>query len=322
LGPAGFGNTVLYNICINPEPTQAVRIPCLMIGGGNQDHTTTISYNVIQGGHSGISQIGTTSFSPTISYNWISQWKEDSTGQGGIITRTGTVSETYNVLVIENSSSTLYMIGDLGYTSTNSACTATVQQDHNTIYGVSNPIGNPNINWLWGDGVTSPHTCVVNSYARSNISYGANIGMANENNDNTWNLGAGIAYGGAAVHHNLTYAERTYYVNTQSTPGFDNGTLHHPNQAQYGDLIVDPQFLDPTRRPAAYDLVCGGAGTNDSLFRNLAMRSGFGGIYNNCYNIPSLANWVRQGWAPRNLHIQHAAHDGSYIGAVPPVGTP
>jgi hypothetical protein len=317
----GHNNSYNYNLCINPEPSQAARVACFMIASGNGDSGTTASYNVIQGGHSGISQVGTSTFNPTFSYNWISQWKEDSNGQGAIITRTGTVTEIYNVLVMENSSSTLYMIGNLGYTSSNNSCNATVQQDHNTLYGVSNPMGNPNINFLWGDGLTSPHTCVVNSYVRSNIAYGTNLGMVNENNDNTWNLSSGIAYGGAAVHHNLVYAaSRAYYLNTQTTPGFDNGLVHHPNQAQYGDLTVDPRFYDTTRRPGGYDAVCGGPGTNENLFLNLSMRSGFGGIYNSCYNIPALSTWVRQGWAPRNTHLMGAAHDGTFIGALPPVG--
>ena len=321
LSANGGNNTFNYNLCINPEPVRATTVSCLMIGGAYNDHSTTASYNVIQGSHSGISQIGTGAFSPSFSYNWISQWKEDSNGQGAIITRTGTVKESYNVLVIENATSALYMIGNLAYTSTSGACSATVQQDHNTIYGVSNPSGNPNINFNWGDGLSSTHTCVVNSYVRSNISYGANIGMLNENNYNTWDLSSGVVYGGAAVHHNLAYASNVaYYVNTQTTAGFDNGVVHHPNQAQYGDLTVDPQFNDPTRRPAGYDAVCGGPGTNQSLFLNLAMRSGFGGIYNNCYDISPLLMWLRQGWAPRNARLNGAAHDGTYIGAVPPTG--
>jgi hypothetical protein len=317
----GRSNIYNYNLCINPEPAAAARVACLMIGSGSGDSATTASYNVIQGGHSGISQIGTTTFNPTLSYNWISQWKEDSNGQGAIITRTGTVTEIYNVLVMENSSSSLYMIGNLGYTSTNGSCSATVQQDHNTLYGVSNRTGNANINFLWGDGLTSSHTCVINSYARSNIAYGTNLGMVNENNDNTWNLSTNIAYGGAAVHHNLVYAANiAYYINTQTTPGFDNGMAHHPNQSQYGDLTVDPSFFDTTRRPGGYDAVCGGPGTNESLFLNLAMRSGFGGIYNTCYNVLALSTWVRQGWAPRNTRLRGAAHDGTFIGALPPVG--
>ena len=49
--------------------------------------------------------------------------------------------------------------------------------------------------------------------------------------------------------------------------------------------------------------------------------SGFGGIYNSCYDVSALSTWVRQGWAPRNTHLGTAAHDGTFIGALPPVGT-
>ncbi len=88
LPEGGYGNAVNSNLCVNPEPAQGARISCIMIGGGNGDWSTTASYNVIQGGHSGISQIGSSAFNPTFGYNWISQWKEDSNGQGTIITRT------------------------------------------------------------------------------------------------------------------------------------------------------------------------------------------------------------------------------------------
>jgi len=319
-GSPGAGNMLNYNLCVNPEPPQPTTNACISIGGATADTTTTASYNVIQGGHAGISQVSNSTFSPALRYNWISQWKEDYSAQGAIITRTGTVTETYNVLVIENTAPQENMIGNLAYTSSG-ACSATVQEDHNTIYGVANLSGNPTVNFNWGDNGTSPHTCVVNNYVRSNISYGANVGFMNRNNYNTWNLSSGIEYGGAAVHHNLAYAATTAgYQNTQTTPGFDNGVIPHPNQAQYGDLTVDPQFLDPTRRPAGYDAVCGGPGTDSDLFLNLAMRSGFGGIYNNCYNVASLWSWIRQGWAPRNHLLIGAGHDGTYIGAVPPVG--
>ena len=316
----GSSNTVEFNLCVNPEPPGQTANPCVQIAGTGMDNTTTVSFNVIQGGHAGISQIGEDSlFTPAFNYNWISQWKEDAGAQGAIITRSGTIYEAYNVLVMENSGPQLNMIGNLAYSDQN--CVASVGQDHNTIYAPSNPTGNPNINFLWGDGGSSPYTCVVNSYARSNISYGGNDGYANNNSYNTWNLSSGIEYGDAAVHHNLDYnASQASYVNAQSGAGFDNGTIHHPSYAQYGDLSVDPRFLDTTRRPAGWDTVCGGPGTDTDLFLNLARRSGFGGIMNQCYSIPALWGWIRRGWAPRNLQLVGAGHDGSYIGAVQPVG--
>ena len=318
----GSGNLINSNLCVNPEPNDATQNPCIQIGGAHNDASTTVSFNVIQGGHGGISEIGGEPlFSPTFSFNWISQWKEDSGAQGAIITRSGTVTEIYNVLVMENSSSEDYMIGNLAYTSTTGSCAATVQQDHNTIYGVSNGTGNPNLNLDWGDSSSSPHTCIVNSYARSNISYGGDLGFVNRNNYNSWNLSQGIEYGGAAVHHNLAYgASNANYQNTETSPGFDNGTIHHPSYSQYGDLTVDPMFLNPNRRPSDFDTQCGGPGTNLSLFMNLARRSGFSGAYDQCYSIPGLWRWLRLGWAPLNLQLVGAGHDGSYIGAVKPIG--
>jgi hypothetical protein len=319
---AGQGNQIEFNLCVNPEPPAATLNPCVYIGATGEDNTTNVSFNVMQGGHSGISQIGEdTQFSPTFSFNWISQWQEDYQAQGAIITRSGTITETYNVLVIENSSGNEYMIGDLAYSDTEGSCGASVHQDHNTIYGVANPTGNPSSNFAWGDGGTSPHTCVVNSNARTNISPGANQGYVNNNNDDGWDLSQGIEYGGAAVHHNLNYGETdSAYVNTQTTAGFDNGVVHHPSYSQYGDLSVNPEFVNPTRRPAGFDELCGGPGTDISLFANLARRSGFGGIYNTCYSIPALWSWIRLGWAPVNSQLSHAAHDGTYIGAVQPIG--
>jgi len=317
---AGASNSVQFNLCVNPEPPGQTQNPCIAIGGSGTDNGTTVSFNVIQGGHAGIAQITDDPlFAPTFSYNWISQWKEDAEAQGAIITRSGTITETYNVLVTEDSDGMDAMIGDLAYSDDN--CTASVGQDHNTLYAPSNPTGNPNINFLWGDGGTSPYTCVINSYARSNISYGGNLGYDNDNNDNTWDLSSGIEYGGAAVHHNLDYAaSQASYVNVQTTPGFDNGSIPHPSYTQYGDLSVDPRFLDTTRRPAGWDAVCGGPGTDTDLFLNLARRSGFGGIMNPCYSIPALWSWIRRGWAPLNLALMNAGHDGTYIGAVQPIG--
>ncbi len=316
----GSSNTVEFNLCVNPEPPGQTLNPCVQIAGSGMDNTTAVSFNIIQGGHAGISQIGEDPlFTPTFSYNWISQWKEDAEAQGAIITRSGTIYESYNVLVMENSDGMDAMIGNLAYSDQN--CVASIGQDHNTIYAPSNPTGNPNMNFLWGDGGSSPYTCVVNSYARSNISYGGNYGYANNNSYNTWNLSSGIEYGGAAVHHNLDYdASQASYVNAQTSPGFDNGSIHHPSYAQYGDLSVDPRFLDTTRRPAGWDAVCGGPGTDTDLFLNFARRSGFGGIMNQCYSIPAMWGWIRRGWAPRNLQLVGAAHDGGYIGAVQPIG--
>ena len=82
---------------------------------------------------------------------------------------------------------------------------------------------------------------------------------------------------------------------------------------------MNPEFLNPSRRPAGWDAVCGGPGTDESLFSNLARRSGFGGIMNSCYSIPSLWRWIRLGWAPLNTSLLSAGYDGTWIGAVEPV---
>jgi hypothetical protein len=319
----GTANTIQFNLGVNPEPPAAVRNPWIFVAGDNSDDSSTVSFNVLQGGHAGISQGGGSGaqFSPTFSFNWISQWKEDSGAQGAIITRSGIITETYNVLVMENSDGQQNGVGDLAYSDASGNCNATVQQDHNTSYGISDPSDNASINWMWGDGSTSPHTCVVATYVRSNIAYDANYGFYNNNSYNTWNLSQGVEYGGAAVHHNLTYGNTTgAYWNIQTSPGFDNGSIHHPNYQQYGDLTVNPQFLNPNRRPAGWDAQCGGPGTDESLFSNLARRSGFGGMLNPCYSIPSLWRWIRLGWAPLNTQLIGAGHDGTWIGAVAPVG--
>jgi hypothetical protein len=318
---SGAGNILQFNLCVNPEPPGPVNNPCVYIAGSSGDRRTSVSYNIMQGGHSGISQIGEQpTWQPTFSFNWISQWNEDWEAQGAIITRSGVITETYNVLVMEHQVNDLFMLGNLAYSDTSGNCGASVHQDHNTIDGVDNLNGDGNVAFNWGDNGTSPHTCVVSSYVRSNIGYGSDYGYINRNNYNTWSSNSGIIYGGAAVHHNLDWNNRLgNYVNTQTSAGFDNGVIHHPSHSQYGDLSEDPQFLDHTRRPAGWDFACGGPGTNDSLFQNLARRSGFGGIYNACYSIPPLWRWIRLGWAPLNRDLLHAAHDGTYIGAVSPV---
>src|SRR5262249_17061912 len=75
---AGAANSIQFNLCVNPEPPSETVNPCVFIGGSSADSRTTVSYNVMQGGHAGISQIGEQpTFNPTFSFNWISQWKED-----------------------------------------------------------------------------------------------------------------------------------------------------------------------------------------------------------------------------------------------------
>ena len=82
------------------------------------------------------------------------------------------------------------------------------------------------------------------------------------------------------------------------------------------DLAESPKFADSSRRLSTFDAICGGPGTAANALTEFAKRND--SDWNSCYTISSLINWVKQGFAPRNLKYATSGHDGGRIGAVPP----
>ena len=95
------------------------------------------------------------------------------------------------------------------------------------------------------------------------------------------------------------------------------------------DVDEDPQFVDPARNILTWDASLGGSGNLNSALDALSLVNDASPVPG--YTVKSLIDWIKAGFAPRNPHLQGAAHDGGDIGAVPaviagatatPTGTP
>ncbi len=128
-------------------------------------------------------------------------------------------------------------------------------------------------------------------------------------------------FNGAAVHHNDVYNSSIPYFKLHvPAPGFDNGVITHPS-VFYGDLDVNPNFYDVTRRPATWDASLGGPGTYADITRQFSYRSGFGGTYNPAFNVQAALAYLQLGFTPANPALKGAAADGGDVGAVPVLST-
>jgi|GEM_PF-2651787 len=122
-------------------------------------------------------------------------------------------------------------------------------------------------------------------------------------------------YAGAGVHQNDVWNSGTPYF-SYGSPGFDNGSQPHPS-AIYGDLTLDPGYLDPTRLSLAnYDSqVLGGPGTAADVLGQLGYRSGWGGTYQLSANpVADALTWFRTGFTPANAGL---CPGGVSTGAMP-----
>jgi hypothetical protein len=82
----------------------------------------------------------------------------------------------------------------------------------------------------------------------------------------------------------------------------------------FNGQTLDPQFVDSTRNVGTWDASLGGPGTEESAYARL-------------YADPTLTRtallpYLKAGFAPRNVAISTAAHDGTTIGAIPYVAPP
>lgn len=130
-----------------------------------------------------------------------------------------------------------------------------------------------------------------NAYMYDNINGSPNtdtVTAANANYNNMYNLAAGSAGKG-------------YDAPFTGSPGAN-------------DLNVNPNFVDPTRNAAKWDLSIGGAGTEANAIVELKKRNATG--YNSNYTIANLVAYVRDGFKPTNVLLRNAGHDGVTIGAL------
>ena len=84
------------------------------------------------------------------------------------------------------------------------------------------------------------------------------------------------------------------------------------------DVNVNPEFVDPRRNLAAWDLSLGGPGTVTHAVEQLLLKNDAGVTAG--YTTQALAAYIRGGFAPTNVTLAAAAHDGGTIGAVRYVG--
>lgn len=110
--------------------------------------------------------------------------------------------------------------------------------------------------------------------------------------------------GGDPAEYSAGNAGKGYNVTMTGTPGAN-------------DLEESPAFVDRTRDLATYSTYLGGAGTIADLLTQMSKSNDDSG-YDPRYAISEVVNWIRQGFAPRNLKYATSGHDGGRIGAVQP----
>ncbi len=269
----------------------------------SSDTSTTISHFAARGAWQPVAIVGG---SPTVSYGWMSERAAAASGQGDLITYgyANCPADIYNVHILESDNTNIIslVIGEGIYPT----C---AHYDHDTFIG----LGKSHAAFL-GEGTTTA-LAIHDGYITNSIITGGAWGIIDGNPNDQWSVAK--SFNGAGAHHNVTYNVSIPYVrNFGGSPGFDNGTVHHPNSL-YGDLTVDPAFLAPQLTPEIFDSSLGGPGTVVHFVQELAKRSGFGGAYDTRYNPSRLVDFLRQGVAPTNPGLHQAGSDGTDIGAVP-----
>jgi hypothetical protein len=319
-GAAGGPLTISNNAVFNSEGAVTSSSNAFDVRFAANDATSTISGNIAWGTYQPFYFISPPSTSgPLLNNNWGAQWKEAALGQGVYESAGCYFNLKNNIAIVENDHGNIPM---LLYSSVCPAA-AVFKVDNMTLYFVSPGNGNSAGVDIGDTGGTS--TAVASpSWFRSSIIYGAYSGYVN----NTANYYSTSGIYGVGPSDNLVYGAhsgRDYCGAGATCPshgtgvGYDNGSVYHPNLADYGDLsdATNPSFLDPTRRPTGYSTHCGGRGTIADLGVQYSLRDGLGAAYNNCYDITKMLLWLQVGFAPRNPQLNQAGYNHTYVGAVP-----
>jgi hypothetical protein len=130
---------------------------------------------------------------------------------------------------------------------------------------------------------------------------------------NPFNTFNGSGTGGVGIYNNDVYSVGTTSYSVVGT----NAGSGHPSSA-FGDVSLNPGFVSTTRRLSDCDMILGGPGTDADLFNHLYLR----------WNKTPLGNFTPSNiWscivapiAPTNIALATAGFNGTYIGAVRPVG--
>lgn len=311
------------NVCLNAEGTVSAPSDCVNAVFADNDTTSTVGGNVCWGAPNCF-KLGnaytTTTNCPTVENNWGAVYKE-AAGPQGIYESAGyCIHLRYNIGIVENDNNNAAL---LLYAS--AAHLAYFQIDNMTIHFVSPGTASSNCYSLGdaaGTNIVSP------SHVLSNICTGARHGTivsASTSYETTDCAGSTTGWCNN-LFYNISLIE--YCVNggfcntTPNGTGYWDGTRSHPN-AVYNDLDgINPDYVDPTRRPTGYSTYCGGAGTIADLGAQYALRNGLGAAYNHCYDIPRMLAWLFNGFAPRNRLLMFAGYKHTFVGAVKPIVSP
>lgn len=265
----------------------------------------TFVKNIAEGAYQGIGVVqsgsaSTATFSVTDSF-----FLQDAfcLGQGAVFASYGYTTAQRNIVVTDTSDDD---VTSLFTYNTNAGMTA----DNNTMIRPGPTSKGTAL--TYGEGVDDT-LAAKNNKGRNNIIVGALRGVVDGN------TGRFITFTvdtppGAGIHHNNTYNCGTAYYSDGGT-GFTDGANSHPS-AVYGDLSLEPQFVDATRRVKAYDKLQGGAGTYDNVALELAKRSGQRGTFNTAYTIETIRQWIFAGFKPQHPLLRGTAYNGADFGAV------
>lgn len=101
-----------------------------------------------------------------------------------------------------------------------------------------------------------------------------------------------------------TYAPGGYYfITSYGAPG-------------QNDITGAIGFADRLRNLRTRDAFCGGPGTAANFLTEVQKMNL--GTFNTCYTIADVIAWVKAGYAPQNVRMATAGHDGGRVGAIAP----
>lgn len=274
----------------------------------NPDATST--YEIIQEGNSnyhGLNATGTGS-AQAITGN---VFDEDSVGSDGDLTLTFGGAIPYNVsnnLVLPNASGVDHT-GTLMTQFNNTNASALITVNHNTICsgrqaGVMINEGGTVSGQTAGTFAAFKSNLVWIPRAYSEFPAGSFSGYKisdSANSSNPGNTTTTDIISPANADYNWGYnlnpngfAGNSYNYKASGTPGTHDGS-------------GDPQFVDSTRNLATWGAANGADGTMAGALALLAADPTL---------IPTMRDWVRDGFAPQNASLEDAGHDGVTIGAI------
>jgi hypothetical protein len=91
------------------------------------------------------------------------------------------------------------------------------------------------------------------------------------------------------------------------------------------DFVVNPRFVDPSRKFSTFDASLGGPGTVSNCIAEFLKMNGYSGsTYDPRYNNSDLLAYMREGFTPRSRdrRLLRGGRYGDFIGAVQPRALP